>query len=105
MKTITKAAWGRVVEKACDIGNASMDDNDVLVEVQKGAMLELPEELEMEFGSHSCILDTKADFLENPEERRLLYLRALALAREAGDADEVEMILESLQLLDDERGA
>ena len=101
MKPITKDAWGRVLEKACDIANAATADDDVLLEVHTARMLELLDEMELEFGMHSKILDTRADYLEDPEQRRDLYLRALALARQADDSDEVDTILESLKNLED----
>jgi len=100
MKQITKAAWQRVLEKACDIANASSADDHVLGEVYKAQMLNLLDELEEEFGLHPEILDTRADYLDDPVVRRALYMRALEIARDRRDQEEVEVILQSLRDLE-----
>jgi hypothetical protein len=33
MKTITKAAWDRVIHKACDVANASVMEDEPMCEV------------------------------------------------------------------------
>lgn len=101
MKTITKAAWHRVVEKACDIANATQTDADPMYEVYLEQMLEILDDLEAEFGVHSEILDTRADYLDDPVERRRLYTKALAIARGQKDLDQVEVVLQSLRDLDE----
>lgn len=100
MKRITKAAWGRVIEKACDVANATRTDNDPMFEVYREQMRDILDDLEAEFGLHSEILDTRADYTDDPQERRRLCMRALELAREKMDQDEIETILESLRKLD-----
>ena len=101
MKSITKEAWDRVIEKACDVVNATRTDGDPMYEVYREQMLEILDELEAEFGVHSKILDTRADDLDDPLERRRLYLNALELAREQEDPDEVGIVLQSLRDLDE----
>ena len=101
MKPITKEAWGRVLQAACDCANAAMADDDVLLEVHHNSMSEILDEMDAEFGEHACLLDTRADYLDNPDERRALYQRALALAEQGQDLDEIEMIRESLRELDE----
>ena len=64
MKSITKAAWNRVIEKACDVANSTETENDPMYEVHRQQMLELLDDLEREFGSHSAISDTRADYLK-----------------------------------------
>ena len=105
MKTITKAAWGRVIEKACDVANATRTDGDPMYDVYREQMLELLDELEAEFGTQSRILDTRADYMDDPLERRRLYSKALELARVQNDQDEIEVILQSLRDLEEERVA
>lgn len=102
MKTISEEAWSRVSEKAYDVANAAMADDDVMLEVYRGQMRELLEELEEEWGEHPWILDTRADYLDDPKERRQLYERALSLARKWENQDEVDTILQSLQDLEEE---
>jgi uncharacterized Fe-S radical SAM superfamily protein PflX len=100
MKRITKAAWDRVIEKACDVANATRTDDDPMYDVYREQMLELLDELEAEFGTQSKILDTRADYIDNPLERRRLCTKALELAREQNDQDEIEVVLQSLHDLE-----
>ncbi len=100
MKPISKIAWDRVHEKACDVVNASRTDNDPMYEVYREQMLDILDELEVEFGAQSRILDTRADYIDDPLERHRLYSKALELAREQNDQDEIEVVLESLRNLE-----
>ena len=94
MKPITKAAWNRVIEKACDVANATRTDADLMYDFHREQMLVILDELELEFGSQSRILDTRADYIDNPIERRRLYTKALELAREQNDQAEIEVVLQ-----------
>lgn len=102
MKRITKAAWNRVIEKACEVSNATRSDNDPMFHVYREQMLELLDELEAEYGVQSRILDTRADYIDDPLERRRLCTRALEIARAQNDQDEIEVILQSLRDLDED---
>jgi hypothetical protein len=102
MKTITKAAWDRVITKAADVANATQADDDLMERIHCEQMLGLLDELETEFGTQSRILDTRADYLDDPLERRSLYLKALELARRQRDQNEIDTVLQSLSELDDE---
>lgn len=102
MKTITKAAWDRVLEKACDVANATQTDDDSMFDVYCRQMHYLLDELEAEFGPQSRILDTRADYVEDPVERRRLCTKALELARERNDQEEIEIVLQSLRDLDED---
>jgi hypothetical protein len=102
MKTITKAAWDRVIEKACDVANATRTDDDPMYDVYREQMLELLDELEADFGTQSRILDTRADYIDDPIERRRLYTKALELARTQNDQDEIEVVLQSIRDLEEE---
>ncbi len=103
MKEITKSAWSRVLEKACDIANASTSNDAVLVAVYKEQLMVILDELEQEFGANPEFYDTRADFLEDPKERMRLYRIALRLAREKNDQEVVSEILESMSYLQDAR--
>ena len=100
MKIITKIAWDRVFEKACDVVNATRTD-DLMHDVYREQMQEILDELEEAFGVQSLILDTRADYLDDPVERRSLYLKALELARDENDPDQVAVVLQSLRDLDE----
>ena len=102
MKTITKAAWDRVIEKACDVANATRTDGDPMYDVYREQMLELLDELEAEFGTQSKILDTRADYIDDPLEHRRLCTKALELARAQNDQDEIEIVLQSLHDLEED---
>lgn len=102
MKPISKSAWNRVHEKACDVANAAHSDNDPMYEVYRGQMLEILDELETEFGTQSRILDTRADYIDDPHERLRLYTKALELARAQNDEDEIRVVLQSIRDLQDE---
>jgi hypothetical protein len=102
MKPISKSAWNRVHEKACDVANAARSDNDPMYEVYREQMLEILDELETEFGAQSRILDTRADYIDDPHERRRLYTRALELARAHKDEDEIKGVLQSIRNLQEE---
>lgn len=102
MKDITEAAWSRVHEKACDIVNASTIDDVVMVSVFTDQLMVILDELEVEFGPHPEFYDTRADFLDDPDERMRLYRRALKLAREKNDEGVTEEILESMKTLQED---
>jgi hypothetical protein len=101
MKRLTEQGWKAVHEKACDIANAVLAKDDVMVDVYKCQLFELLEALEYEFGIHSEILATRADFMENVVERRKVYEEALRLAREQKDKIGEEEILDSLRDIED----
>lgn len=96
-KPLTKEAWSNVHGKALEIGNAWMRDDEIMAGVYVEQMMEVLDELEDEFGRHAMLVSTRADFLRDDEERRALYEVALILAKEQGDHEEVEEILDSLR--------
>lgn len=103
MKGITKEDWSRVHAKAVEIANAAMRDDFLMVDVHKSQMLDLLDELEVEFGPNPMIIATRADFLDDVVERGRLFEQALALAKGRGDQDEEAEILDSLRELDEEQ--
>ncbi len=73
-----------------------------MYDVYREQMLDILDELEAEFGTQSRILGTRADYIDNPLERRRLYTKALELAREQNDQDEIEVVLKSLRDLEED---
>ena len=102
MKPITKSAWALVHEKACDIVNASSNEDDVMTAVHTGHLMEILDDLVREDGPHAVFYDTRADFLDDPNERRRLYRRALELAREQQNEEVAAEVIESMAQLQNE---
>jgi hypothetical protein len=102
---IRRHDWERVVEKACDIANATETDADPMYAVHVEGMLRLLDELETRYGPQSRILATRADYLDSLSERRALYESALELGRKARDTKEIEEIMDSINQLGGEEGA
>lgn len=95
MKRIAKADWDRVHELACEIVNASGQDDLVLSDSRTEELICVLKELEAKYGACSKITATIADFAE--DERKLpLYREALQQAKAEGDVENERMILESL---------
>jgi fructosamine-3-kinase len=102
---ITRQDWEQVMQKACDIANATEDDGDPLFAVHVEGMLTLLDELEAQYGPQSQILATRADYLDDFSERRTLYHRALDLARKNRDTNDIGEIMDSIKQLDEEEKA
>ena|ERR1035438_3387833 len=102
---ICRHDWERVVEKACAIANTIASDGDPMFEVHVEGMMTLLDELEAKYGPQSRILATRADYLDSFSERRVLYERALEVARKAGDTEEIEEIMDSTNQLGGEEQA
>jgi len=100
---ICRADWERVFEIACDIANATESDADPMLAVYVDRMMILLDELEAKYGPQSQILATRADYLDDVGERRLLYEQALDLARKAQDTSEVAEIIDSINQLEEEQ--
>jgi hypothetical protein len=94
---ISKAAWSPIHLKALDVANAAMRDDFLMVGVYTEQMLNLLDELEEQFGVQPAILTTRADYLDDPAERRRFFEEALLLARKLGDREEEAEILDSLE--------
>ena len=99
MKEITKKAWLRIHEKACEVANASSAGDAAMVVVHTARLLSILDELEREFGLHPEFYDTRADFIDDPDQRMELYRKALVLARQKGDVEVEQEILESISNL------
>jgi len=95
MKRIAKVDWDLVHELACEIANASCQDDDVLAASKIEALMCVLKELEAKYGVCSRITATIADYAE--KDRQLsLYREALSQAKAEGDAENERMILDSL---------
>jgi hypothetical protein len=97
MKPITKAAWNRVIDKACDVANATRVDDDPMYDVYRQQMIEILDELEAEYGEHSRIFDTRADYVDDPNESRRLRTNALELAKKQNNQEEIEIIQQTMR--------
>ena len=102
MKSITKAEWDQVHQKACDIANATMMEDDVLAGSHQVAMHQMLDDLERAHGVQPATLATRADYTDDIAEQRALFDRALIMARQRGETDEEMEILDSLRMLDEE---
>jgi len=98
--SISQEDWERVIEKACEVANATENDNDPMYDTHVVGMMALLDELEAKYGREPRLLATRADYLESFTERRVLYEQALDLARKANDSKAVREILESMNELD-----
>jgi hypothetical protein len=72
--------WNRVEELATEIVNASAMDDDVLGASKVENMREHLAELRDRYGEHPILIETEADFEDDPLRRKDLYLAAIALA-------------------------
>jgi hypothetical protein len=104
MKRIAKVDWDRVHELACEIANATGQDDDVLAESKTEALMCVLKELEGKYGVCSRITATIADYAE--DDRQLsLYREALSQAKAEGDVQNEKLILDSLAEIGDEKRA
>ena len=75
---ISTEEWDRVHEAAVDIVNASAVDDDVLCAHHTQRLLDILDELEVIYGRIPSILDTRADYTDEPSVAIALYEEALA---------------------------
>lgn len=99
---ISSQDWERVIDKACDIANATENEEDPMFAVHLEGMMTLLDELEANYGPQSQILATRADYVDDFSERRTLYQQAFDLAKKAEDTKEIEEIMDSIKQLDEE---
>ena len=104
MKRIAKVDWDRVHELACEIANASSQEDGVLAESKTEALICVLKELEAKYGTCSRITATIADYAE--EDRQMsLYQEALSQAKAEGDTENEKLILDSLAEISDAKRA
>lgn len=101
MIIIAKSDWNRVHEIACDIANAAVAEDDILIDSKQEALMCILDELELKYGPCSRITATRADYTDsNPKP---LYQEALRQARKEGDSENEQMIIESLSELESDQ--
>ena len=102
MKRIAKLDWDRVHELACEIANATSQDDNVLAESKTEILMCVLKELEAKYGARSRITATIADYAEDGRQLSL-YREALSQAKAEGDVENENLILDSLAEIDDEK--
>jgi len=75
---ISTEEWDRVHASAVDIVNASAVEDEVLRAHHTQRLLDILDELEATYGRIPSILDTRADYTEDPSVAIALYEEALA---------------------------
>jgi hypothetical protein len=93
---ISKMDWDVIHEIAVKIANAAMKDDDELMVVENTAILRALDRLQKKYGDKTSILATKADYLDDNDERVALYEKAYALAERNNDAMNKTSIASSL---------
>jgi hypothetical protein len=76
----TNAEWDPQKDLALSILNAEFAEDDVLAASLKLDMLDRMDALRARHGDHPVLLETAADYTEDPPERAALYRRAVELA-------------------------
>ena len=104
-KGIEKEDWDRIHELACEVVNATLNEDEILSESRNETLLAALRELKEKYGKHPSILATIGDFTEEKEERMKIYSRALERAKEMNFEEEIFEITESIQdLLEESKG-
>ena len=76
----TSAEWDPQKDLALSILNAQFAEDDVLAASLNLEMLDRMDALRARHGDHPVLLETAADYTENPSEQAALYRRAVELA-------------------------
>jgi hypothetical protein len=77
-----QADWQRVDDVSTDVTNAALADDAVLRASQFAELVAVLEELRERYGDHPILLETEADFLDEPSLRVDLYRSAIRLAEQ-----------------------
>lgn len=80
----TRGDWQKVSEAGRDICNACLADDEVLRASKFEDLRLLLADLREKYGEHPVLLETEADFTDEPCEQVPLYHEALRLALAAG---------------------
>lgn len=76
----TKIEWDRVTEASRALVNATLADDAVLQASLFAELQAVLEELRAGHGDHPVLLETEADFHDDPHSQRDMYLSAIRLA-------------------------
>ena len=88
--------WERVMQLACDIANASEDDDDAAGRRAGEQMLSLLDDLHKKYGPLPSLLATRADYTDAPHEREYWLLAAYEAAERRDDPKNLVWIAHSL---------
>jgi hypothetical protein len=77
-----QADWQRVEDASRAVTNATMADDAVLRASQFAELVAVLEELRERYGDHPILLETEADFLDDPSLQLHLYRSAIRLAEQ-----------------------
>jgi hypothetical protein len=80
----TDEDWSRVSEAARAVVNATFAEDVVLHASLSKELLSVLSELRQKYGKHPAILETEADFTDDPAERIALYEQAKQAAQAGG---------------------
>jgi hypothetical protein len=76
----TREEWDTIDEAARHIVNASFLDDEILRDSAYAALVEHLEQLRSAHGDHPVLLETLADFCDDPLEQLALYREAIQIA-------------------------
>jgi GH25 family lysozyme M1 (1,4-beta-N-acetylmuramidase) len=99
-KGIDPSDWDIIHDIAIEVVNASSMSDDILMASKNQRMLDQLAEFHKKYGDHPAILATIADYLDDENERKGMYLKALSIAKSQNDQDEIREIEDSLKDLE-----
>jgi hypothetical protein len=76
----TQAEWQRVSDTATALINASLAEDSILRDSWFAELQAVLAELHAKYGDHPVLLETEADFHDDPHVRRDMYLSAIRIA-------------------------
>jgi hypothetical protein len=80
----SKDEWRRVTEAAYSLTNATLADDDALRASLFIVLMEVLDDLRQRHGEHPILIETAADFCDEPVDQRNMYLSAIELAEANG---------------------
>jgi hypothetical protein len=80
----TQSEWQRVQDASTPLVNATLADDNVLHASLLEELLVVLGELRERYGEHPILLETEADFCDDPVLQRDIYRRAIELAEPNG---------------------
>lgn len=80
----TQEEWSVLYEACSAHANAVLMEDDVLAASLLPEVMRIIQNLKARHGDHPVLLETEADYEDDPDRRVTLYHRALTMAREHG---------------------
>jgi len=80
----TQDEWHEVSQHTLAVLNATLMDDEVLRSSKFVELQELLGAMRAKYGAHPVLLETEADFCDDPDQSLELYQAALAIARREG---------------------